>query len=330
VDKRYAAIVDGNEFIDQVIAFDSTLWRRFFRYGQIFSYLRMSIRNYHDLQSRRFDLVINLTGEKWWAQWFNAAPVRIGLFPRMRPGLMGRLYTKAIPRPANTDHNSDHYLLPALAIGINGPYDRRMSVPLREKESAEVTKFLNSHPDYDRNRPTVLLHPGTSQPSKCWPAEHFAALIDHLKDEYNLLITGSTNEKDIAEKIIALVKDSSAKPISTIGILPDLRHVIALVARSTVVVTGDTSVLHIASALQIPVAAVYGSTRPGDNRPLFGRSSLLFDDALPCAPCYKASCSLTGTEHLGCIRAITPFRVYTELLNLALPTRPASVNEEKA
>ena len=80
-----------------------------------------------DLRRRRFDIVINLTAEKWWSVWFNVAPVRVGLFPRAEPGRMGRLYTHAIPRADQTlVHNTRHYLRPAEALGIPGPYDERL------------------------------------------------------------------------------------------------------------------------------------------------------------------------------------------------------------
>jgi heptosyltransferase-2 len=90
----------------------------------------------------------------------------------------------------------------------------------------------------------------------------------------------------------------------------------ALIAQATAVVTGDTSVLHMASALETPVVGIYGSTRPGDNIPQFGPHALLYDDTISCAPCYKSRCPLTGSDHLRCQKAVTPERVLSAIETL--------------
>lgn len=308
VDKRYAAILDGNPLIDDVIAFDNRLWQRRFRYGQIMPYLQMTLSMRRDLLRRKFDAVINLTAEKWWSIWFQVAPVRIGLFPRPMPGYMGRLYTKAIKRSVDVWlHNSEHYILPAPALGIPGPYDRRMSVACRAEDDAAVDRFLTSQPSYRAGLPLVVLHPGTSQASKCWPVEYFAALIEKIGGDFNIVITGSPDEVPMAK---AIVDASADRPIVAAGALPDLRQTVALVKRASVVVTGDTSVLHIASAVETPVVGVYGSTRPGDNAPFFGEHAYVYEE-IDCSPCGHANCPLSGADHMKCMHAVAPEMVYS-------------------
>lgn len=317
VDTRYASILDGNELIDEVIAFDSPLWRRHFRYGNIPAYLTMSTGLRRRLNAGRFDAVINLTGEKWWSIWFNAAPVRIGLFPRRNPGAMGRLYTRAIPRTFDPIlHNTDHYLLPANALGIPEPYDRRMSVPRRDEDSRAVRGFLESQEGYHAGRPIIVLHPGTSQASKCWPTSHFGALVDRLSGEFNVVITGSAIEIDLANQIVDSLQPGTTRPIIAAGALTDLRHVLALIDQAAAVVTGDTSILHFASAVETPLIGIYGSTRPGLNAPYFGEHAYFFNDDLECSPCSRANCPLEGVSFMKCMRTINPGDVHLALLNL--------------
>jgi heptosyltransferase-2 len=278
----------------------------------------MSIRTRRELLNRSFDVVINLTAEKWWAVWFQVAPIRIGLFPRANPGLMGRLYSKSIRRSFKPLlHNSEHYLLPALALGIDGPFDRRMAAPESDVDDAAVSRFLAAQPDFDPKRPLVVLHPGTSQASKCWPAEHFAALIDRLGADANVVITGSPEERPLAESIARQLSTGVRQPIIAAGGLADLGETTALVRRATVVVTGDTSMLHIASAVDVPVVAIYGSTRPDDNVPLFGKQSLVFNPDVACSPCSQARCPLRGVDHMKCMRTISPDRVYDAITSVA-------------
>jgi len=311
VDKRYAAILDGNPMVKDVIAFDNRTWQKRFRYGQIFGYLRMTTNMRRDLKRRKFDLVINLTAEKWWSIWFQCAPVSIGLFPRPEPGNMGRLYTKAIRRSQGALwlHNSEHYILPAPALGIPGPFDRQMSVPERPEDEAFVRDFLAAQPAYQSDLPTVVLHPGTSQASKCWPADHFAGLIDKIGHDANVVITGGPGEEALVQSI---VDGTSIETISTAGAF-DLRQTVALVKIASVVVTGDTSVLHIASAVETPFIGIYGSTRPGDNAPFFGEHVYLNNDDVECSPCGKANCPLNGVDFMKCMRTVTVDQVYLEL-----------------
>jgi lipopolysaccharide heptosyltransferase II len=301
-DATYAHILADNPLVDFVIAFDSKSWRTEFRYGQVVPYLRRSRWLRRELLAEHYDVVINLTAEKWWSLWFTVAPRRVGLFPRPRPGLMGRVYTDAIPRTIEPRlHNTRHYLLPAQALGIAGPYDERMVVGVSDSQRRAVHAVLQSDSSYVQGRPTVVLHPGTSQATKCWPIKHYAALAERLFG-YNIAITGSSAEREIAERIASA---SHRGVLVAAGRLHGIGETAALIERSSAVVTGDTSVLHIASALDVPLIGIYGSTRPNDNAPLFGRSELLFDDSVDCAPCYHSTCRLANGERLKCLRQIS-------------------------
>lgn len=342
-DKRYAAILDGNPLLHDVIAFDNRLWQKRFRYGQIVPYLTMTIDMRRDLKRRKFDLVINLTAEKWWAIWFQCAPVSIGLFPRPEPGYMGKLYTKAVRRSLDVWlHNSEHYILPAAALGIPGPYDRRMSVPERAEDEVFVREYLAKQPQYRPERPTVVLHPGTSQASKCWPVDYFAALVDKIGEVANVVLTGGPGEDTLTKSIVDGVSNEAPAPLSTAGAF-DLRQTVALVRMASVVVTGDTSVLHIASAVETPFIGVYGSTRPGDNAPFFGEHIYVYNEDVKCSPCGHADCPLKGVDFMKCMRTVKPERVYGELMKYlkrysvrgmqytyALPTEPVAGDDWSA
>ncbi|MEO7714984.1 MAG: glycosyltransferase family 9 protein [Capsulimonas sp.] len=308
VERQYAELLQGTPFIDEVIAFDSASWRRYYRYGQIIPYLKVSTQLRRRLNAAKYDISINLTAEKWWSLWFNAAPIRIGLFPRRREGLIGRVYTKTIPRTGDPWlHNTEHYLLAAAALGISAPFEKQMVVGITPEDHKSADDFLSASDGYDPSKPVLLLHPGTSQDSKCWPAAHFAKVADAMADRFNIVVTGSPGERALAQSVADSAK--VAHPLVAAGALPNVRQTAALVDRAAVVVTGDTSILHIASALDTPMIGIYGSTRPKDNAPLFGRNVLLYDDTVPCSPCYKSSCPLKGEDFMRCMTQISPAKV---------------------
>jgi len=325
VEKDQAGILKGNPFIDEVIDFDSGTWRRQFRYGQFVSYLRTSTELRKDLKDKKFDAVINLTAEKWWSVWFTVAPIRIGLFPTLKIGWIKRVYTTTIPRTEQPWlHNTQHYLLPAQALNISAPYDEQMVVGVSDSDRLHADQILKASKEYDPSKPLIVLHPGTSQASKCWPAESFARVAVAFGGQYNIAITGNQKELGIAQDIVKAMSDDIRKPIITSGQFETIVGTAALIEKAAVVVTGDTSILHVSSALDIPLVGIFGSTRPRDNAPLFGRSKLLFVEDLACSPCYKSKCPLKGSQHMACMHGVSPESVISAVHELiSTPNRSA-------
>jgi hypothetical protein len=92
------------------------------------------------------------------------------------------------------------------------------------------------------------------------------------------------------------------------------------------VISGDSGPLHIATAMQTPVVALFGSTDPAETGPWLGKTpdggaacvSVLYD-ALSCAPCRK---NPTCDGRFDCLRALTPERVFEASCDLlGLPVR---------
>jgi lipopolysaccharide heptosyltransferase II len=314
VEKAHMDALADNPLIDELIAFDTRTWRQSLDHGNLIAYFRTSLRLYRDLKRHRFDAVLNLTPEKWWSIWFNVAPIRVGLFPSMRRKWMRRFYTQAIFRSHDSRlHNTTHYLQAVRGLGIPGPFDERMVLSIREEDRNAVRAFLEAEADYDPQKPLLVLHPGTSMPSKCWPTDLYAAVVEALNNRVTVVITGSPKEAPLADAILAVLPPDMPRPLVATGKLDRLSQTAALIESSSAVVTGDTSALHIASALGTPLVGLYGSTRPGRNAPLFGTNVLLYDDHVSCAPCRKSQCPLKGPDHMRCQKAVTPSQVLSAL-----------------
>jgi ADP-heptose:LPS heptosyltransferase len=133
-----------------------------------------------------------------------------------------------------------------------------------------------------------------------------------LPDNVKVVITGSHSDQRIANNIKSHSENNKSIVIAA-GEVKRLGQTGALIKGAIGVVTGDTSILHISSALNIPTVAIYGSTRPNEYTPLFGKNVLLYDENTPCAPCYSSSCALTGKKHLKCLKAVTAESVLDKL-----------------
>jgi heptosyltransferase I len=104
-------------------------------------------------------------------------------------------------------------------------------------------------------RPNILLVPGASNISKCYPFKKFAEL-SKLFDANFVVIWGNENEKLLAQKI----KELSPR----VNILSKLSidSLVTLVSTLDLVIGPDTGPTHIAWALNIPSITLFGPT-PG-------------------------------------------------------------------
>ena len=315
-DNLNAELLEGQPGID-VVRIDSGFWRRKLRKGRVLGWLEEARSWRRELGRRQFDAVINCHAELWWTRVLCAAPIQVGLFHAAHPSALRRLYTHPLPKPKNV-HNTDYYLEGAGMLGLNGPFDRQMRYTVLPSAQTEASAFLATAAGYDPKLPLIVLHAGTSQEPKSWLPENFAAVAAALSPGFNIVLTGSPKEQPLTEKICALLPPGTRLPLIAAGHLSGTGPFAALIAQAAAVVAGDTLALHLASALETPLVGIYGGSRPGDNRPLFGPQALLYDNTVPCAPCYKERCPLRGTDHLRCQRAVTPAQVLAALARLLI------------
>ena len=116
----------------------------------------------------------------------------------------------------------------------------------------------------------ALINPGAGWGAKCWPAERYSALSRVLgKHGVQSLVNAGPGELDLA-KAVCSDSDSSARAVEC-----SISQLIALTRRAALCVGGDTGPVHLASALEIPVVAIFGPTDPARNGPYGGRYVVL-------------------------------------------------------
>lgn len=109
-------------------------------------------------------------------------------------------------------------------------------------------------------RITVGLHPGTSTPARCWPAEKFTRLIQNLMTKYpdiDIMLTGGPGEITLNQKIIAGLAGDTRQVTNLAG-ATSLMQLVEKIASFSCLVVGDTGPLHIAIAVKTPVVALLG------------------------------------------------------------------------
>jgi ADP-heptose:LPS heptosyltransferase len=101
----------------------------------------------------------------------------------------------------------------------------------------------------------ICVHPGARKRDKCWPAQRFAEIADHLAAEFGVgvVLTGSADEADLAEEVASHMQAravNAAAPIS-IGAMA------ALMKNARLLVCNDTGVSHIAAGLRLKSVVIF-------------------------------------------------------------------------
>jgi ADP-heptose:LPS heptosyltransferase len=170
----------------------------------------------------------------------------------------------------------------------------------------------------------IVMHPGASAPSRRYPVEYFAAAAARLAHVFGcqILWTGSREEAALIAEAQALMSEGSH---SLAGQLT-FEELAALIAKAPLVVSNNTSAVHLASAVSTPVVDLYALTNP-QHTPWRVPCRVLFDD-VPCRFCYKSVCP---EGHHRCLRGVSPDAIVSAaigLLDHGGDDRSASASEE--
>jgi ADP-heptose:LPS heptosyltransferase len=196
------------------------------------------------------------------------------------------------------------------------PYERQeYSFFLSAEDIARAEAFAAKNVP-DRKIPIVGLNTGAGEvfANKAWTIGGYGELIRGLKGRLpvSILLLGGPRERERNDQIL---KASGGKVLDT-GCGNTLGRFAALVNLCDVVVTGDTTALHLAVGLKKSVVALFGPTC-AQEIDLYGRGEKVIS-SLSCAPCYRRTCSISP----NCMEAIKPEEVMTKVEALLARCRP--------
>jgi heptosyltransferase-2 len=189
--------------------------------------------------------------------------------------------------------------------------ETRPSLVPGEAERALVDDLLRGHGVVAGER-LIALAPGSVWATKRWP--YYRELAQQLADAGRIVIVGGPDDSALALEIRTAVPDA----IDATGALPMLGSA-ALIGRSAVIVTNDSSPLHLASAMGTPTVAIFGPTVPEFGfGPLAPRASVVGHDTLPCRPCDRHGPQRCPLGHHHCMRELSPSTVAERARTLLL------------
>ncbi len=233
--------------------------------------------------------------------WHAGIPVRTGWRGEMRYGLLNdvrRLDEAALPLIV------ERYA--ALAQPAGEALRRPLPDPRLTVDAAARDATLAKH-SLDAKQPVVVFAPGAEYgPAKRWPARHFAQLAKLLAARGNQVwLLGSAKDAQITAEIQRL----SGGVARDLAGRTSLDEAIDLMSIAHRVVTNDSGLMHIAAALDRPMAAIFGSSSPAFTPPLSAKAKVI-SLRLSCSPCFARVCPL---GHTHCLETLEPSLVMAAL-----------------
>lgn len=172
-----------------------------------------------------------------------------------------------------------------------------------EAMQAHIARSLPDAPD----QPLLAVAPGARWPTKRWPVARFAAVAQELAREKQaaVVILGGPDEVDLARAI----HDKLDVPVVNGAGALSLMHSAALLSRCRLLVSNDSGLMHMATALKVPVVAIFGPTVQEFGFYPFQARAEVVSEPLPCRPCSTKGSLRCPRGHHACMQDISSARV---------------------
>lgn len=306
--RRTEQILQRNTHLDELFVYEKdefiALWRTHRRSG-----LKAIASLIRQIRARRFEMVLDLSlGERYSfvLAWLGVAR-RIGFDFRNR----GRFLTHRFGIDGyQGEHVVEHYARLLRWIGICAD-EHRHELAINELER-QATKQWLAQLGCDAARPTIGLVPaggiswGGQAHFRRWSQEGFVQVGQALRRQRQatILVLGESQDHQICAEIAGAI-GSGAIDLSG---QTTLTQFIALVGCCDLVVANDGGPIHIAASQDTRTVSIFGPVDPHvyGPYPQTSRHRIVYNEALPCRPCYHQFKLPSCPYERACLTTIDP------------------------
>lgn len=276
------------------------------------------------LRRRHFDLafVLDRSPMLTLLPWLAGVPRRVGLDSQGR----GFSLTDRVPvssTPDHLQHEADIYLDLARALNLTLDSPRMRFVPTAEEQQTVLRASRIQVAIF----PGGGSNPGMELTSKRWPLDRYQQLVHRLVHELDaqVLLIGGPGDTALTRAILDGLDAPDDQVIDLAGTM-SFGQLAAQIAACTLFVGNDSSPMHLAAAVDIPVIAIFGPTSPQEYGPY------PLDDPKHIAiwhhptgnPCFFLG-KMRACEHCTCMQAVTVDEVWSEVQRLISSTHTSEV-----
>ena len=305
-----AGIVPMITFVDKFWIFERRLLQRGLgepRKGFFNSYTRLS-QLVDSLNQTAFDLVINLTHNRVSARLMNEIQSvnRIGLSldKNGRPHFGSDWFRYLNDHVSRYSGDCYHYAdIFGMALGLRS-VSQWLGLSETPKGIAECEAALETMSWQGSAHPLIAVQAFTSDPKKNWDIMSFGRMIEsasYLIPKYKFVVVCAEAELAGLSPLAEFIEKKSLPA----KILPlSLEGAYSLLKKSALLVTGDTSIKHLAAHAGVPVIELSLGSSDYRKTGVYSFDGLIVQTKEPCAPCHhREPCRFVGHP---CAGKITP------------------------
>ena len=212
-----------------------------------------------------------------------------------------------------TVHTTQSYAGALQPLNINNnPSVPKIYFSDEEKVSAEKTLQSEGIKKEDL---IIGFNPGAKWPTKMWPAEQFIELGKRVVAELKakVIIFGGPDEVGVCSTI----KDGIGENAYLLAGKTSIKESAALISKCNFFVTNDTGPMHMATAVETPVVALFGPTVQDFGFSPLGKSVVL-EKKMKCRPCSLHGSKSCPKGHFRCMKDISSGEVFEKVEELLL------------
>lgn len=159
------------------------------------------------------------------------------------------------------------------ALGIDPDEELfQINLPYLQTNSQNISKLLFQYSINKENKILAICPGAEFGPAKRWPTNFFSKIAQHYLDkDWIVLSLGSEKDALISKEIKENLQGNIDNFIDTTG-KTKLEDAVDLLSASSLVLTNDSGLMHIASAVEVPLLALFGPTSPEFTPPLGEKS----------------------------------------------------------
>ena len=280
-------VINGNPAVKKAILIPIQKWKKQgFSLKSIFEFIKIAI----ELRKEKFDIAIDSQGMFKSMQWMLLSRAKRKLvfeYSREFSTLAGNEIVKRAPNPNCTTNVIIQYMQFAKYLGLEGTDEIKYTLPpVSDETKTRVDELLK---DLDKSKPMVVICPATTWKMKHWKKDNWKTVVEAIKDKCSLVFTGTERDNDLINYI------SGGNFINLAG-KTQVKELIELFSRASLVMSPDSGSAHLARATEIPAVITIFCCTPATMYGPLGNPEKYYSirGDLKCFPCHRRTCPLTG------------------------------------
>ncbi len=242
--------------------------------------------------------------------WLSGIPHRVGYRGHWRSWLMNQI-VRGPRKPGPPEHHSLRFLRIAEKCGAETCNAQRPTPNAqRPIETSDIQPSQGYGLAGKHQTLKIGLCPGAEYgPAKRWLPQRFAEAAAKISEQSGAqwILFGTQKDAAVGQQIATALGEHC---INRIG-QTKLDQLIDELRQCRLLLTNDTGTMHLASLLDVPVVAIFGSTEPRLTGPL-GNGHIVLRHHVECSPCFLRECPID----FRCMKAVNAHEVRDAVLSM--------------